>query len=137
MELLPVIIVVCLAMGFNYTNGFHDAANAIATSVSTRALTPRAAMMPVASICLYWAGMALNDYDALLVLSFGGPEGEDEVIPFLENVTRGRGIPRERLEAVAEHYHHFGGVSPINRLNLDMIDALRGEGHPRQTNLRG
>ena len=48
------------------------------------------------------------------VLSFGGPEGPDDVMPFLENVTRGRGIPRERLEDVAEHYHHFGGVSPIN-----------------------
>ena len=48
--------------------------------------------------------MALNDYDALLVLSFGGPEGKDEVIPFLENVTRGRGIPRERLAKVGEHY---------------------------------
>jgi protoporphyrin/coproporphyrin ferrochelatase len=53
-------------------------------------------------------------YDALLLLSFGGPEGPDEVMPFLENVTRGRGVPRERLEAVAEHYHHFGGASPIN-----------------------
>ena len=66
-------------------------------------------------------------FDAVLFLSFGGPNGPDEVMPFLENVTRGRGIPRERLEAVAEHYHHFGGVSPINRLNLDMIDSLRAE----------
>jgi ferrochelatase len=55
--------------------------------------------------------------DALLVLGFGGPEGHEDVMPFLENVTRGRGIPRERLEAVAEHYHHFGGVSPINAQN--------------------
>ncbi|MBR7836233.1 ferrochelatase [Actinospica durhamensis] len=53
-------------------------------------------------------------YDALLLLSFGGPEGPDEVVPFLENVTRGRGIPRERLAAVGEHYFLFGGVSPIN-----------------------
>jgi ferrochelatase len=65
--------------------------------------------------------------DALLVLGFGGPEGPDEVMPFLENVTRGRGIPRERLEEVAEHYHHFGGVSPINEQNKALIDALRAD----------
>lgn len=64
-------------------------------------------------------------FDAVLFLSFGGPNGPDDVMPFLENVTRGRGVPRERLAEVAEHYLHFGGVSPINRLNLDMIDALR------------
>ncbi|MBN6039377.1 ferrochelatase [Amycolatopsis sp. 195334CR] len=66
-------------------------------------------------------------YDALLWLSFGGPEGPDEVMPFLENVTRGRGVPRERLEEVAEHYQHFGGVSPINRLNRDAIAAVEKE----------
>ncbi len=66
-------------------------------------------------------------YDALLVLSFGGPEGMAEVMPFLENVTRGRGIPRERLEDVAEHYAHFGGVSPINAQNRALIAALRRE----------
>ena len=49
-------------------------------------------------------------FDALLLLSFGGPEGPEQVMPFLENVTRGRGIPRERLESVAEHYLHFDGV---------------------------
>ncbi|OLR94577.1 ferrochelatase [Actinokineospora bangkokensis] len=65
--------------------------------------------------------------DALLWLSFGGPEGPDEVRPFLENVTRGRGVPPERLDEVAEHYHHFGGVSPINRLNREAIDAVRAE----------
>jgi ferrochelatase len=65
--------------------------------------------------------------EALLVLSFGGPEGPDDVIPFLENVTRGRGIPRERLEAVAEHYHHFGGVSPINGQNKALIAAVEKE----------
>lgn len=53
-------------------------------------------------------------YDAVLLLSFGGPEGPDDVVPFLENVTRGRGIPRERLVQVGEHYFRFGGVSPIN-----------------------
>ncbi|WP_299572719.1 ferrochelatase [uncultured Williamsia sp.] len=64
-------------------------------------------------------------FDAVLLLSFGGPDGPDDVMPFLENVTRGRGVPRERLESVAEHYMHFGGVSPINQLNLDIIDRLR------------
>lgn len=53
-------------------------------------------------------------YDAVLLVSFGGPEGQDDVLPFLRNVTRGRGIPDERLEEVAHHYRHFGGVSPIN-----------------------
>ncbi|CAM2767705.1 ferrochelatase [Skermania piniformis] len=65
--------------------------------------------------------------DALLLLSFGGPEGPDDVIPFLENVTRGRGVPRARLDAVAEHYLHFGGVSPINRLNRELIAAVEAE----------
>lgn len=69
----------------------------------------------------------VHNYDALLVLSFGGPEGEDEVIPFLENVTRGRGIPRERLKVVGEHYFHFGGVSPLNRLNREIIGRLKDE----------
>ncbi|MGY1773916.1 ferrochelatase [Blastococcus sp. SYSU D00813] len=65
--------------------------------------------------------------EALLVLSFGGPEGPADVMPFLENVTRGRGIPRERLEAVAEHYHHFGGVSPINDQNRALIAAVEAD----------
>ncbi|MGY1915453.1 ferrochelatase [Blastococcus sp. SYSU DS0973] len=65
--------------------------------------------------------------EALLLLSFGGPEGHDDVMPFLENVTRGRGIPRERLEEVAEHYHHFGGISPINDQNKALIAALEAE----------
>jgi ferrochelatase len=65
--------------------------------------------------------------DALLLLSFGGPEGPDDVRPFLENVTRGRGVPPERLDDVAQHYLHFGGVSPINQLNRDIIDAVRAE----------
>jgi ferrochelatase len=65
--------------------------------------------------------------DAVLLLSFGGPEGPDDVRPFLENVTRGRGVPPERLDEVAQHYLHFGGVSPINRLNRDIIDAVRAE----------
>ncbi len=62
--------------------------------------------------------------DALLVLSFGGPEGPDEVRPFLENVTRGRGVPPQRLDEVAQHYLHFGGVSPINRCNRTLITAI-------------
>jgi ferrochelatase len=66
-------------------------------------------------------------YDALLVQSFGGPEGMDDVIPFLENVTRGRNVPRERLMEVAEHYEHFGGVSPINAQNRALIAALERE----------
>lgn len=64
-------------------------------------------------------------YDALLVLSFGGPEGPDDVMPFLENVVRGRGVPRERLLEVAEHYQSFGGVSPINEQNRALVEALR------------
>ncbi|SEO43447.1 ferrochelatase [Trujillonella endophytica] len=65
--------------------------------------------------------------EALLVLSFGGPEGPDDVLPFLENVTRGRGIPPERLAAVAEHYLHFGGVSPINGQNRALISAVEAD----------
>lgn len=64
-------------------------------------------------------------YDAFLLVSFGGPEGPDDVMPFLRNVTRGRGIPDERLAAVAEHYDHFGGVSPINAQCRELLDALR------------
>jgi ferrochelatase len=68
-----------------------------------------------------------TSFDALLVLSFGGPEAPEQVMPFLENVTRGRGIPPERLTAVAEHYLHFGGVSPINGINRALIDEIRAE----------
>lgn len=69
----------------------------------------------------------IEDYQAILVVSFGGPEGPDEVIPFLENVLRGRDVPRQRLLEVAEHYRHFGGVSPINAQNRALIAALRAE----------
>lgn len=68
-----------------------------------------------------------REYDAILVMSFGGPEGPDDVMPFLENVTNGRNIPRERLLEVSEHYQHFGGVSPINQQNRDLIAALEDE----------
>ncbi|MFJ9799111.1 ferrochelatase [Streptomyces sp. NPDC101145] len=64
-------------------------------------------------------------YDALLLLSFGGPEGPDDVVPFLENVTRGRGIPKERLKEVGQHYFRFGGVSPINAQCRALLAALR------------
>ena len=66
-------------------------------------------------------------YDAILLAGFGGPEGQDDVIPFLRNVTRGRGIPDERLEEVAHHYRHFGGVSPINEHNRELKAALEAE----------
>ncbi|PPL19031.1 ferrochelatase [Microterricola pindariensis] len=66
-------------------------------------------------------------YDAILLAGFGGPEGQDDVIPFLRNVTRGRGIPEERLEEVATHYRHFGGVSPINDHNRQLKAALEEE----------
>ena len=66
-------------------------------------------------------------YDALLVVSFGGPEGMDDVIPFLENVLRGRNVPRERMLQVAHHYEMFGGVSPINQQNRNLIAALKNE----------
>jgi ferrochelatase len=65
-----------------------------------------------------------RQFDALLVVSFGGPEGPDDVLPFLENVTRGRGVPTERLLEVAKHYDLFGGVSPINAQNRALIAAL-------------
>jgi ferrochelatase len=63
-------------------------------------------------------------YDAFLLVSFGGPEGPDEVIPFLENVTRGRPVPPGRLAQVAEHYYAAGGVSPINQQCRDLLGAI-------------
>jgi ferrochelatase len=68
-----------------------------------------------------------SGYDALLVVSFGGPEGMNEVMPFLENVLRGRNVPRERMLSVARHYELFGGVSPINGQNRRLIAALEQE----------
>lgn len=68
-----------------------------------------------------------HQYDAILVMSFGGPDKAEDVVPFLENVTRGRGIPKERLEEVGEHYYQFGGKSPINEQNLALIAALEEE----------
>jgi ferrochelatase len=66
-------------------------------------------------------------YDAILVVSFGGPESQEDVIPFLKNVLRGRNVPRERMLAVAEHYYHFGGKSPINQQVRQLIAALEAE----------
>lgn len=73
------------------------------------------------------ASAAQPDVDALLLFSFGGPEGAEDVRPFLENVTRGRGIPPERLDEVEEHYHHFDGLSPLNALNREIIEHIRAE----------
>ncbi len=66
-------------------------------------------------------------YDAILIVSFGGPEGMAEVMPFLQNVLRGRNVPPERMQAVAHHYELFGGVSPINEQNRRLISALQAE----------
>jgi len=76
-----------------------------------------------------------QDYDAVLLVGFGGPEHPDDVIPFLENVLRGRPVPRARLLEVAEHYDHFGGVSPINAQVRALIDALRKELDEQQIDL--
>src|SRR5215210_9363336 len=69
----------------------------------------------------------LDPYDAIMLVSFGGPEAPEDVLPFLENVTRGRGIPRERLTEVGEHYHLFGGRSPINDQCRTLLAALAEE----------
>jgi ferrochelatase len=71
--------------------------------------------------------MVNMSYDAFLLVSFGGPEGPDDVMPFLRNVTRGRGIPEERLASVAKHYYHFDGISPINGQCRELIAALEKE----------
>ena len=76
------------------------------------------------SRCGYSAIMGAS-YDAFVLVSFGGPEGPADVLPFLENVLRGRNVPRERMLAVAEHYQHFGGKSPINDQNRALIAALQ------------
>ncbi|MDQ0619627.1 ferrochelatase [Arthrobacter globiformis] len=71
--------------------------------------------------------LAPKEYDGVLLASFGGPEGQDDVIPFLRNVTRGRGIPDERLEEVSHHYRANGGISPINQQNRELKAALEAE----------
>src|SRR5262250_2730910 len=69
----------------------------------------------------------MNSFDALLVVSFGGPERHEDVIPFLENVLRGKNVPHERMLEVAEHYYHFDGRTPINEQNRALIAALSQE----------
>jgi len=77
----------------------------------------------------------MADYGALVLVSFGGPEGPADVIPFLENVTAGRGVPRARLDQVAEHYYSFGGVSPINQQCRDLITAVEKDFAARDVSL--
>lgn len=92
--------------------------------------SPEQRVVPFASPAAAAGGPYVEEsvsYDAILLAGFGGPEGQDDVIPFLRNVTRGRGIPDERLEEVAHHYRHFGGVSPINAQNRALKAALEGE----------
>ncbi|MBB3209942.1 ferrochelatase [Rhodopirellula rubra] len=69
----------------------------------------------------------LPPYDSFLLVSFGGPEGQDDVMPFLENVLRGKNVPRERMLEVAEHYAHFDGISPINQHNRELLAAIKSE----------
>ena len=69
----------------------------------------------------------LPPYDSFLLVSFGGPEGMDDVMPFLENVLRGKNVPRERMLEVAEHYRHYDGISPINEQNRQLLDAIKAE----------
>lgn len=69
----------------------------------------------------------LTDYDAILVVSYGGPMGPDDVLPFMRNATAGRGVPDERLREVSTHYERYGGVSPINACNAQLVDDLRTE----------
>ena len=73
--------------------------------------------------------------DSILLVSFGGPEGPEDVMPFLENVLRGKNVPRERMLEVAEHYNHFGGISPINQQCRDLIGAIRAELDRREITL--
>ncbi|MEO1615380.1 MAG: ferrochelatase [Planctomycetota bacterium] len=70
---------------------------------------------------------SLPPYDSFLLVSFGGPEGPDDVMPYLENVLRGKNVPRERMLEVAEHYQHYDGVSPINEQNRQLLEAIRAE----------
>lgn len=90
------------------------------------------APMPVEYVSQLPADGERTEYDAILLASFGGPEGQDDVIPFLRNVTAGRGIPDERLEEVATHYRAHGGVSPINQQNRELKAALEEELAKRQ-----
>lgn len=75
--------------------------------------------------------MTLSPYSAIMVASYGGPNQPDDVLPFMRNATRGKGIPDERLLEVSEHYMLFGGKSPMNELNARLVDALQAELHRR------
>ncbi|MGI8947745.1 MAG: ferrochelatase [Ornithinimicrobium sp.] len=101
------------------------------TSPPADPVDPRDALEPVDPVLDPEPATNLTDetspYDAIVLVSFGGPESPDEVMPFLRRVTGGRGIPDERLAEVAEHYHHFGGRSPINDQNRALLEALRAE----------
>src|SRR6266498_1765243 len=89
-------------------------------------ISPYCANSPISFTC--WPKQYMSGpYDAVLIVSFGGPEGIDDVMPFLESVLRGRNVPRERMLAVAKHYELFGGVSPINAENRKLIAALNQE----------
>ena len=77
----------------------------------------------------------IPSYDALLFVSFGGPEGREDVMPFLENVLRGKPVPRERMLEVAEHYYHFDGISPINQQTRELIAAVKSELQQQEINL--
>ncbi len=83
--------------------------------------------MPIPLDVAIIGSMSVLPYDSLLVVSFGGPEGMDDVLPFLENVLRGKNVPRNRMLEVAEHYRQFGGVSPLNAQNRALVAALEQE----------
>src|SRR5438445_13120313 len=82
------------------------------------------------------SGPDQKSYDAILLVAFGGPERPADVIPFLDNVLRGRNVPRERMLAVAEHYLHFGGKSPINGQMRELMAAFEAELEARGPHLR-
>jgi len=101
----------------------------IPTGTTTPGASPSTSSLPTttAEPTVQAGSTLLDPYDALLLVSFGGPEQPDDVVPFLENVTRGRGIPRERLAEVGQHYYLFGGKSPINEQCRALLTALRAE----------
>lgn len=105
-------------------NNPSNAADASATAISSPPAPSASLNQPDKA-----ADMSSSDlpYDSFLLVSFGGPEGPDDVIPFLENVLRGKNVPRERMLEVAEHYKHFGGVSPINEQNRELLKVIEQE----------
>jgi ferrochelatase len=96
----------------------------MAAAANTKAAASHTRLRDI-SLQSYSYNKGVSRYDALLVLSFGGPEKHEDVIPFLENVLRGRDVPRERMLEVAEHYYHFDGRSPINDQNRALVAALK------------